>query len=95
MCVDDHTRATIEFTGLPHVAGVVLDRLLPGLFEDAPRGIAQSGPGEYYWYDEATTAEWTATVDRDGRTDWEFAYISVPDAVMVLDSLHIALPTAP
>lgn len=92
-CLDDHGRATIEFTDVPQRAlGHALDEVFGhDWFDAGPEGIRGAPPGTYSYDDEATYAEYEITVHPGGLTSFGISYVKIDDIVTILDELETAL----
>ncbi|MFJ3825037.1 hypothetical protein [Streptomyces nodosus] len=90
VCFDDHGRATVDFAGIPQTTlGRALEVIFGcGWFEEGPEGIAAAPPGTYNWDDEATYAEFEIKVEADATASICMSYVTVEDAVVLLDQLQ-------
>ncbi|MFF0133282.1 hypothetical protein ACFYTG_47740 [Streptomyces mirabilis] len=93
VCFDDHGRATVDFAGIPQIA---LGRTLEVIFgcdwfDEGPDGIAAAPPGTYNWDDDATYAEFEIKVAADATASICMSYVTVEDAVVLLDELQTHL----
>ncbi|MFC8668760.1 hypothetical protein [Streptomyces sp. NPDC057199] len=93
VCFDDHGRATVDFKGIPQIA---LGRTLEAIFgcdwfDEGPDGIGAAPPGTYSWDDDATYAEFEIKVAADATASICMSYVTVVDAVVLLDELQAHL----
>ncbi|MEU6355949.1 hypothetical protein ABZ896_42675 [Streptomyces sp. NPDC047072] len=97
VCFDDHGRATVDFSGIPQNAlGGTLEVIFGcGWFEEGPEGIGAAPPGTYNWDDEATYAEFEIRVEADSTASICMSYVTVKDAVVLLDQLQTRLAGHP
>ncbi|MGW4490499.1 hypothetical protein [Streptomyces sp. NPDC004376] len=97
VCFDDHGRATVDFTGIPQVT---LGRTLESIFgrdwfDEGPEGIAAAPPGTYTWDDDSTYAEFEIKVAAGAAASICVSYVTVEDAVVLLDELQTHLAEHP
>lgn len=93
VCFDDHGRATVDFARIPQIT---LGRTLEVIFgwdwfDEGPEGIAAAPPGTYNWDDDATYAEFEIKVAADATASICMSYVTVEDAVVLLDELQTHL----
>ncbi|MET8109334.1 hypothetical protein ABZU94_32250 [Streptomyces mirabilis] len=60
-------------------------------FDEGPEGIAAAPPGTYNWDDDATYAEFEIKVAADATASICMSYVTVEDAVVLLDELQTHL----
>ncbi len=90
VCFDDHGRATVDFAGIPQITlGSTLEVIFGcNWFDEGPKGIGAAPPGTYNWDDDATYAEFEIKVETDATASICMSYVTVEDAVVLLDELQ-------
>ncbi|MEU9168589.1 hypothetical protein AB0D34_12460 [Streptomyces sp. NPDC048420] len=93
VCFDDHGRATVDFSGIPqNTLGETLEVIFGrGWFDEGPDGIGAAPPGTYNWDDDATYAEFEIKVEADATASICMSYVTVDEAVVLLDELQTHL----
>ncbi|MGW0572951.1 hypothetical protein [Streptomyces tauricus] len=93
VCFDDHGRTTVDFSGIPQATlGGTLEVIFGrGWFDEGSDGIEAAPPGTYNWEDDATYAEYEIKVEADATASICMSYVTVEDAVVLLDELQAHL----
>ncbi|MGI5337722.1 hypothetical protein ACQEVS_10135 [Streptomyces sp. CA-181903] len=91
VCVDDEGRANVEFDQMPNavIADAVDEIQLPYL-DDADGPLCEAPPGTYVYECEGTAAQYEFTLGTLGHGRVVLSFVTIPDAVAVLDALQRA-----
>ncbi|MFD5575291.1 hypothetical protein [Streptomyces cadmiisoli] len=60
-------------------------------FDEGPGRFSEAEPGQYFYEDEQTYAEYHFDVSADGTVTFKIASVKVDDIVTMLDALERAL----
>ena len=92
VCMDEDHRTWVTLSDLPlSVIGPTVDAVwTPGLFDEAPDGIAAAAPGTYTWVSDASLSDVEIQV-ADGTATVAYSNAWVPEAIELLDALHTAM----